>query len=348
MFGCCAQRHYNASVHITASAPTRLDLAGGTLDIWPLYLNHDNAQTINVAISLRASCSITERRDNYSVLKSEDTGRFIKVKEWADLQNTPDFLLAARALQFFDVKGVDLTTRSDSPLGAGIAGSSALIVALCAALNAWTEAKRTPEELLTIAMNLEAKVIKVPTGAQDYRPAFYGGISAIELRVDGVKRIALDVPTEELERRIVLAYTGRSRQSGINNWDIVKQHIEGEQHVFKKFQRIRDITVAMRSSLIAGHWSEVGRQISEEWECRKDLAPSITTPEIDRLISAARNSGAIGSKVCGAGGGGCVLSFVAPDRKHEVELALQASGMELLDYQVDTVGLKLKKKNSST
>jgi D-glycero-alpha-D-manno-heptose-7-phosphate kinase len=301
-----------------------------------------------VAISLRASCSITERRDNYYLLKSEDTGRFIKVKEWADLQNTPDFLLAARALQFFDVKGVDLTTRSDSPLGAGIAGSSALIVALCAALNAWTEAKRTPEELLTIAMNLEAKVIKVPTGAQDYRPAFYGGISAIELRVDGVKRIALDVPTEELERRIVLAYTGRSRQSGINNWDIVKQHIEGEQHVFKKFQRIRDITVAMRSSLIAGHWSEVGRQISEEWECRKDLAPSITTPEIDRLISAARNSGAIGSKVCGAGGGGCVLSFVAPDRKHEVELALQASGMELLDYQVDTVGLKLKKKNSST
>ena len=335
-------------MHITASAPTRLDLAGGTLDIWPLYLNHDNAQTINVAISLRASCSITERRDNYSVLKSEDTGRFIKIKEWADLQNIPDFLLAARALQFFDVKGVDLTTHSDSPLGAGIAGSSALIVAICAALNAWTEAKRTPEELLTIAMNLEAKVIKVPTGAQDYRPAFYGGISAIELRVDGVKRIALDVPTEELERRIVLAYTGRSRQSGINNWDIVKQHIEGDQHIFKKFQRIRNITVAMRTALIAGHWSEVGRQIAEEWECRKDLAPSVTTPEIDRLISAARNSGAIGSKVCGAGGGGCVLCFVAPDRKHEVELALQASSMELLDYKIDTVGLKLKKKNSST
>src|SRR5204863_1010887 len=102
------------------------------------------------------------------------------------------------------------------------------------------------EELLQVAMNVECQTIRVPTGVQDYRPALYGGIAAIELRVDGVRRVAVDVDPRELEERIVLAYTGAPRNSGTNNWEIMKRHLDGDRGVFESFERIRDTAVAMR------------------------------------------------------------------------------------------------------
>ena len=106
-------------------------------------------------------------------------------------------------------------------------------------------------------------MIRVPTGVQDYRPALYGGIAAIELGVEGVRRVALDVDPGELERRIVLAYTGAPRQSGTNNWAITKRHIDGDRHIFDCFERIRDTAAAMREALARADWDEVGRQIAD-------------------------------------------------------------------------------------
>src|SRR5205823_8877792 len=113
-----------------------------------------------------------------------------------------------------------LTTRGESPAGAGIAGSSALTIAACGALARWSAASEDAEDILRVAMNVECQTIKVPTGLQDYRPAYYGGIASIELGTDGARRVGLKVDAAELERRIVLAYTGAPRNSGTNNWDI--------------------------------------------------------------------------------------------------------------------------------
>src|SRR5688500_10246358 len=139
-----------------------------------------------------------------------------------------------------------LTTSCESPAGAGIAGSSALNVAVCAALAHWQRTHYEPEALLQIAMNVEAQTIRVPTGLQDYRPALYGGIAALELDVDGIRRVSLDVEPADLENRIVLCYTGEPRNSGTNNWEIVKKHIDGDTHIFDCFERIRDTAAAMR------------------------------------------------------------------------------------------------------
>src|SRR4029078_1145021 len=119
---------------------------------------------------------------------------------------------------------------------------------------------------------VEAQAIDVPTGVQDYRPAFYGGISAIELGVDGIRRVPLAVPTQELQQRLVLAYTNASRNSGINNWDVTKRHIDGDRNVQARFARIRDIAAGMRNALERRDWPDVGRQIAAEWENRKRLA----------------------------------------------------------------------------
>ncbi len=328
-------------MHIESSAPTRIDLAGGTLDIWPLYLFHERAQTINAAISLRARCSIRPRDGRGLTIISGDTGLRVDVAHWGELRDNHELRLLGRLLHYFQAEGLELHTRSDSPLGAGIAGSSALNIAVCGALMAWSGKPRTDADIMQIAMNVEAQAIDVPTGVQDYRPALYGGISAVELGVDGVRRVALPVGARELERRLVLAYTGATRNSGINNWEVTKRHIDGDRDVQQRFARIRDIAVAMRDALERGAWAEVGRQIAEEWENRKGLAPGVTTPEIDAILAAARVAGAYGGKVCGAGGGGCLFCIGEPERIPAIREAVAAKGGRLLDFTIESEGLRV-------
>ena len=326
---------------IVASAPTRIDLAGGTIDIWPLYLFHDGALTLNAAISLRAHAQIESRGDGRIELRSTDTNRTVTADRCAELDGGGDLSLLALLARHYEIEGVTVTTRGESPAGAGIAGSSALTIALCSALARWTNRSTDPDHILQVAMNVECQTIRVPTGVQDYRPALYGGIAAIELRVDGIKRVALDVDARELERRIVLAYTGAPRHSGTNNWEITKRHIDGDAHIFACFERIRDTAVTMRRALQRGDWDEVGRQIAAEWENRKRLAPGVTTTTIDDLIARAAAAGATGAKVCGAGGGGCLFCYGPPESRPAIAEALAAGGARVLDYRIETEGFKV-------
>ena len=327
------------SATLSTSAPTRIDLAGGTIDIWPLYLFHDGASTVNAAISLRAHVEIAAKDDGLR-LHSIDTDRVVTASRWSDLDGGGDLALLALLARHYRLENAQITTRGESPAGAGIAGSSALTIALCGALARWTGASEDPEDLLRVAMNVECQTIRVPTGVQDYRPALYGGIASIALSADGIHRTALDVDPRELESRVVLAYTGAPRHSGTNNWEITKRHVDGDRHIFDCFERIRDTAAAMRHALERGDWDEVGRQIGVEWENRKRLAPGVTTPTIDALIERAKSAGAVAAKVCGAGGGGCLFCFTPPARRDAVAAALADGGARLLDYRIEMDGLR--------
>ena len=326
---------------IKSSAPTRIDLAGGTLDIWPLYLFHERAQTLNAAISLRAHAEITPRSDGRLRLESIDTSKIVDVACWEELAGDQVLPLLSRLAAFFRAANLTLRTRGESPAGAGIAGSSALNVAVCGALAEWAGMTLDGEALLTIAMNVEAQVINVPTGVQDYRPAYYGGVAAIDLLPDGVKRTAIAVDPDELGRRIVLAYTGAPHFSGTNNWEIMKRHIDGDRHVFDCFERIVAATAGVRDALTRGDWKGVSAQITLEWEARKMLAPGVTTPLIETLIASAFAAGARAAKVCGAGGGGCLFCVADPEDAPAVELALTSGGARLLPYRIETDGLRI-------
>jgi D-glycero-alpha-D-manno-heptose-7-phosphate kinase len=331
---------YICFVLIETSAPTRIDLAGGTIDIWPLYLFHPGAQTLNAAISLRATARIESRSDERIVIRSEDTGVTVEASDWRELRDRRELRLLSLLVYFFQTRGITLTTSSQSPAGAGIAGSSALNVAVCGALADWNRRNYDAEALLQIAMNVEAQTIAVPTGLQDYRPALYGGIAALELDVDGIHRVPLEVDVRELESRIVLCYTGEPRNSGTNNWEITKKHIDGDRHVFDCFERIRDTASAMRGRLTRGDWDGVGAAIAEEWENRKRLAPGVTTPAIEGLIGRAMAAGASAAKVCGAGGGGCLFCYGPPSKRAAIAEALAAGGARLLDFTIERDGLR--------
>jgi D-glycero-alpha-D-manno-heptose-7-phosphate kinase len=327
---------------ISSSAPTRIDLAGGTLDIWPLYLFHEHAQTVNAAISLRAHADITPRTDGRVRLESIDTSRTVEVAQWQDLTDGDGLPLLSRLAHFFRAENLTLRTRGESPAGAGIAGSSALTVAVCGALAEWAGMTIDGEKLLTIAMNVEAQIIKVPTGLQDYRPAYYGGIAAIELLPDGARRTAISIDPEELRRRTVLAYTGAPHFSGTNNWDIMKRHIDGDRHVFDCFDQIVQAAGGVRDALTRGDWDGVASQINLEWDARKKLAPGVTTPAIESLIQSAFAARARAAKVCGAGGGGCLFCLADPEDVPAVQHALAAGGARVLDYRMETEGLRIQ------
>ena len=327
-------------MRIRSSAPTRVDLAGGTLDIWPLYLLHEGARTLNAAITLRAACELSPSDDGIHVT-SEDTGAVLHAPAAAALTGAEQPLLVSRLLRHFQPQGVRIVTRSESPVGAGLAGSSALNIALCAALAAWCDRRLPPAQLTALALDLEAQVIRAPTGGQDYQPALYGGVASLALGPGGMRRRPLDIDTAALGARLVLAYTGDSRNSGANNWEITKRRLDGDPQVTAALQDIADVAAQMEAALEREDWRALGHQISAEWAVRKQLAPGVTTPAIDALIGAGLDAGATGAKVCGAGGGGCILLLAEPEDAGAVRSALAARGARVLDAVIDTEGLRL-------
>jgi D-glycero-alpha-D-manno-heptose-7-phosphate kinase len=345
-----SQSGNRVQVKIESRAPTRIDLAGGTLDIWPLYLFHEGALTVNCAITRYASCVIETGPKNSSriVLASRDTRR---EESFASL----DALCAARYYQlpllahlvrfFRPASGFTLTTDSEAPAGAGIGGSSAMAVAICAALDRLTGAKLRRENWIHVSRDIEAIVIRVPTGTQDHYPSAFGGASAIVLAPGGERREALGCDLDELERRLVLCYTGKPRRSAINNWEVFTRHIDGDKRVVRNLGEIAAIAREVRSALERNQWNELGRLVREEWDFRRRNLRSISTPIIDRIISSARKQGAIGGKVCGAGGGGCLALVIDRGARARVESAVTAAGGTLLPMKIDRKGVQVRTGN---
>ena len=330
---------------IESSAPTRVDLAGGTIDIPPLFLFHEGAATVNFAVSMLAKCRIETRDDDRIVLESVDRGVKFEttLDRMADLKDEPRLELLSKLVYFFKPEtGFTMTTESEAPAGAGLAGSSTLNIACIGALNKLVGDRYTPDRFIPIAAAVECQVIRVPTGYQDYYSAQYGGASCIHFSPAGMEREELKIDVDTLQSRTVVCYTGEPRNSGTNNWEITKRHIDGDKELFDIFEGIRDTSLAMRSALLASDWNSVGEILRDSHPHRKRLSPHITTPQMDMLIDKALANGAIAPRVCGAGGGGCMAFFCEEGRRSEVELALSSEpGAEVLDWKLQTSGLTI-------
>jgi D-glycero-alpha-D-manno-heptose-7-phosphate kinase len=333
-------------VIIEASAPTRVDLAGGTIDIWPLYLFHPGAMTVNFAINMRASCWIKTRDDGRIVLESRDRKVAFETSLAAieDLAREMRLELVSKLVHFFKpTTGFHLIAESQAPAGAGLAGSSALNIACIGALNALVGNRYDERKFVTIAANVETTVIRVPAGFQDYYSAIHGGTSCIHFRPDGIEREALQTDESMLEERIVICYTGEPRLSGTNNWEIFKRHIDGDAELFGLFDGICASSVRMRAALLANDWQAVSETMRDAYPGRKRLAPGVTTPQMDALVKKATAHGAEAAKVCGAGGGGCIAFFCAEGRKQDVARALaEEKGVEVLDWKIAREGLTIR------
>jgi D-glycero-alpha-D-manno-heptose-7-phosphate kinase len=328
-------------LQIKSSAPTRIDLAGGTLDIWPLHLFFNNPPTLNAAIDLYATVEISTRKDKRIFLSSCDLGLDDNFSSLDVLPDNHPLELVIRTLKFYAPKsGLEITTNCQAPHGSGIGGSSALNIALHGALNRLTGRRYCRSDMIEIAKNIETQVIKVPAGYQDYFPAMYGGVRKVVPGVQGTVTKKLAISPTELTRHFVLCYTGKPRNSGINNWEITKKAIDGDRSVIRHLKSIRDCALEMEQILNRGQIKSMAPIFVREWKARKQLAPNISNLHMDLLIRSAMKKGALGGKVCGAGGGGCIAFIVSPAKKLLVIDDLTSNGGQVLPFNFVARGLR--------
>jgi len=328
---------------VSASAPTRIDLAGGTLDIWPISLLVPRAVTVNVAIELRARVTVEGRADGRARVVSRDRRRqATRTLPIRPKQLQGPLALLLRLIAAFEPRGgLTLVSEAAAPAGAGLGGSSTLAVATAAALARWTGERLGRERLLRRAMNLETVQLGVPTGNQDYLAAVSGGLAVYHHEIDGTRREALPIPAG-LEERLVLAYTGQPRHSGLSNWDMFQRFFEGRRVAVSRMQAIARIARELADALREGELDAAGRLIGEEGRLRYRLAPTVATKALLRADRAARRAGALGVKVCGAGGGGCLVAFARAGRSRAVAEAIETTGARVLRAPIARRGLRVE------
>ncbi|MDZ4676082.1 MAG: galactokinase [Oligoflexia bacterium] len=330
---------------IEAKSPTRVDLAGGTLDLWPLYLFHKDCVTVNLAIDIMTRVTLIPRKDDKIILSSADTKTehvYKNIKAVPEGKGHDLHLLRVHVEFWKPHTGFELHTQSESPIGAGIAASSSLNISLCGAFSKLTERKLTVEETVTLAGNLEARVIHTPTGCQDYFPALFGGLNLIELTPLGPRRQGLEMDFNEFQMHFVLVYTGRPHHSGLNNWEIFKDHIDGSKQTYKSFDALRQVSNKMWDACQNKKWKRLGSLFDDEFKARVGLSKVFTSPEIERLRKVALKAGAEALKICGAGGGGCVFLWCPTSKRDHVEKACQQSGFQVLAAKPTRAGLEIK------
>lgn len=334
---------------IVAEAPTRIDLAGGTLDLWPISQLVPGALTVNVAISLHARAVVTLRGDGVVGIVSRDRRRRATRRapmRLADVRGPLSWpLRLAQALG--PEGGFDLATSAQSPAGAGLGGSSALGVAIAWALDRAAGRRTSRDALLRQVQNLETAEIRVPTGNQDYLAAVHGGLRAYRPTLTGTDAEAIRIP-HDLESRLVLAYTGVPRASGLSNWDMFRRFVDGERKTVERMESIARLAGAMRDALLAGDVNEAGAILGEEGKLRERLAPTVSTPELRGVAAAARRAGALGTKICGAGGGGCLVAIVRPGRGDAVRHAVRGTGAIVLDHRIAVRGVRVSEPRSGS
>lgn len=317
---------------LEVKSPTRVDLAGGTLDCWPLYLFLGDPVTINVAIDIFTYAHLKERADAKIELHTADLD---SRKTYASLKecladNDPAFELVRAHLRFWKpTKGFSLSTRSESPVGGGLGGSSSLCISLLKAFSMWMDHPLPEDEMVRIASHIEAQILLKPTGTQDYFPPIHGGLNTIQYGVPGPKATVKRIDQELFRDRFLLVYTGRSHHSGINNWQVIKQWLDGDEKTRASLARLADISKRMKAALEEGRVDDLPALFAQEYEARTQLSEGFSSPEIRRLNEIAKSQGAI-AKICGAGGGGCVLIW-CPDRQIEkVRAALAKTDFQVL------------------
>jgi len=331
---------------IESVAPSRIDLAGGTLDIYPLYLFEEGGITVNAAVTVQSKVRLTTNGSGHVRLVSLDSGMEQEAESVDTLALGGPLDLIARLVRFYRPPvGVTIETHNDAPLGSGLGASSSLLIATTGALLELNGADLDPMTMVGYSANLEAQNVRVPTGKQDYYPACFGGINAIRFEVEGDTVERLEVGEEflqEFEDRLVLSFTGECRFSGTSNWNMLKMYIDDLGTTRANMKAIKATAWAMRQAFIDHDLDRFGELLDEEWASRCRLAEGVTNDCIEGLMAATREAGAVASRVCGAGGGGCMTTFTAPGRRPMVEAALEAGGATVMPYSIAREGLQVR------
>jgi len=304
---------------VTASAPARIDLAGGWTDV-PPYTTEVGGAVCNVAIELRAIATV--RAAPAAVPPSDPLVRaaWIRAGEPA----------------------VTVELTSGIPVGSGLGGSSAACVALAAALGAWTGIQRSRHELAELSRSTETDTLGLAGGCQDHFAAAFGGALLLACAAE---TIATPIPLTDavvaaLESRGVIAYTGESRMSSDTITAVLDAYRASDAITCESLRTMASLAPQMSGALRAGDIDRLGELLAHQWTAQRALHPTITTALIDTIVADSAAAGALGTKALGASGGGCVFVLAAAGTEAAVQSAV-ARHATLLPFRVARTGVQI-------
>jgi len=326
--------------NVKTSAPARIDFGGSTLDLTPLVPLFPDNIVVNLAVSLRAEV-VCWRREEGILLRDVNGNRVEEHKNLKQLQKSGDFVLFAEALAYSGIEtGIEIEFATGSPFGAGLGGSSTLLIALLQALHIYRFGEPLEDdELVEEAAVIERGIIKGPTGKQDYISAVKGGLNAIRFAEDSFHIESLPFDVAEFSRRLCILFTGKAHFSGDNNFSVVNKALSGDRQILSILKRLEENSNLIYSSIKSMDYIALKDALVAEMLIRKSLLPSITTPIIDNLSSEAEKTGGA-LKVCGAGGGGSVFAVFPDGVPDDFVKAAESLGASRLDCGPDEEGLK--------
>jgi D-glycero-alpha-D-manno-heptose-7-phosphate kinase len=335
---------------VRATVPLRIDLAGGTIDVWPLPLALPRpVVTVNAALALPSTVTARRRTDGGIVVRSIDRGEEARFASRAGLERSLaagrpalGLLLRAVAVAGNEPSGLAIETRTTAPAGAGLGGSSALLVALLAALDALAGRARPAEALLGLAQEIETSVLAGPTGYQDYYPPLLGGCLALEGGIGGPRVERLPVDLEALSRRLRLVWTAAPHVSTGPNGAVLAAWLRGEPSAVEGLEGVRREAAAAREGFRRGDLEPALAAVLREGALRRKLAPGVDGPATRAVDRAARQAGALGTKILGAGGGGCVLVVLPEPTPAGFDDALAAGPGQPLPLALTAEGLRIE------
>ena len=327
---------------IEATAPARVDLAGGTLDLWPLHALHPGSVTVNLAIDRRASCHVSRAATGIRLVGA-DRGVDVTVKSARELLDDPrTALVGALVDELAPEGGLEVEFRSGVPFGSGLGGSSALAVATAAALARAVGRSLNGAGGVEFVRDVETRVLGKPAGVQDYYPAFGGALHLLWFETGRTVVERRHVDPADWDHHLTLFDTGAAHSSGMNNWEVFRRRLEGDAGVARSLESVAAAARAMAAAARASDFPAMGAALRDEWAARRELAPVVSSPVIERAVAAATSAGAWGGKACGAGGGGCVVFLSPADRTAAVREALAGLGEgSVLDVRAEPRGLEV-------
>jgi len=323
-----------------ASAPARIDFAGGWTDV-PPFSGREGGAVVAAAITLRVHVNVLPGGDSVHLI-SQDLGVEVVMRPDGSIEADARLPLVEAAMRSLPAGNCTVTVRSDAPNGSGLGTSGALGVALVGALRHARSEPSDPMAGAAKAWHLEAVDAGHPGGKQDQYIAALGGFQLLEFHDPGVtaEPIALDAAfADELAGDLVLCYSGVSRVSGRMIARVVEGYERGDARITDAFRGMRNTAHAMREALVAGDMARVGTLLDDNWRYQQSLDRGMSTTEIGRIEAAARAAGAIGVKATGAGAGGSLV-LLAPGRAAAVTEAARAAGATILTYAWDWDGVK--------
>lgn len=318
-------------------SPTRVDLAGGTLDLWPLFNFVGGAKTVNIAIDVYSQVELSKTAGSEVTIDSKDLNY---IKTFANLDallssNDPQLTLYKPLLNYFrPATGFKMMTASQSPVGGGLGGSSSLVISMMKAFYKMLgQALPSSHDVVNIAHNMEAQILNTPTGTQDYYPAFSGGLNILDYSVKGIQQKIVPIKSTPLKEHFLLVYTGKSHHSGINNFEVLKSAVAKDARVLSALQSLKDVAAKTAEYCLSNEWNKLPDIFEQEYKFRIQLTEHFSSPEIRQIKEISQKIGQSQVKICGAGGGGCVLVWTGPSARSKIIDECQTQGFQILNSQ---------------